>query len=306
MFIFTYMNMYHSDMQIKKEIIKKAICHYAALIDSKYLPEPLFNVLSKFINPNFIDDKSLLSNERIKNHIDWDKLDKLKLLRLIVRDKYVLERLDLNKHDFTLRDLIPVFMMHPDLIEYFEIDYNSLSAIDAINLLKINTVFISKIDLGKYKYSKNEIIQILESFHGCPEIIDNLNLETLDHYAIRTLLLKSGEKYISKLDLNKLKALDWIEILRKKPEFVKHCDLDIFQTGDCFLLTKLVQIIPDLDYLIKENKDKISPLGWETLLIYDHEKYSKYCNFESLSKKNWENITSYHPSMINLMNRYIL
>lgn len=306
MHIFTNMNIYHSDIQIKKEIIKKAICHYAALIDSKYLPEPLFNVLSKFINPNFIDDKSLLSNERIKNHIDWDKLDKLKLIRLIVRDKYVLERLDLNKHDFTLRDLIPVFIMHPDLIEYFEIDYDSLSAIDAINLLKINTVFVSKIDLGKYRYSKNEIVQILENFHNYPEIIANLNIENLDHYAIRTLILKSGEKYIKKLDLNKLKALDWLEILKKKPELIEYCDVDIFQTGDCFLLTKLVQLLPELYFLIEKNKEKISALGWETLLIFDHEKYSKYCNFDLLSKKNWENITAYHPSLINLMNRYIL
>lgn len=300
------MSIHNNDIQIKKEIIKKAICHYAALIDSKYLPEQIFNILSKFINPNFIDDKSLLSNDRIKNHIDWDKLDKLKLLRLIIRDKYVLERLDLNKHDFTLKDLIPVFMMHPDLIEYFEIDYNNLTPIDAINLLKINTVFIEKIDLSKYKYSKNEIVQILESFHGCPKIIENLNIENLDHYAIRALIMKSGEKYIDKLDLKKLKALDWLEILTKKPEFIKHCNLELFTIGDCFLLTKLVQIIPDLDYLIEENKDKISALGWESLLIFDHEKYSKYCNFDCLSKKNWLNITTYHPGMTNLMNRYIL
>jgi hypothetical protein len=299
-------NIYHSDIQIKKEIIKKAICHYVALIDSKYLPESIFNVLSKFINPNFIDDKSLLSNERIKDHIDWDKLDKLKLLRLIVRDKYVLERLDLNKHDFTLRDLIPVFIMHPDLIEYFDIDYDNLSAIDAIKLLEINVNFLVKIDLGKYTYSKNEIVKILESFYKYPEIIEKLNFETLDHYAIRTLIIKSGEKYVHKLDLKKLKALDWMEIAKTKPELIKYCDLKIFQTGDCFLLTKIVQILPHLDYLIEENRYNISALGWESLLIFDPEKYSKFCNYDSLSKKNWENITSYHPGMTNLMNRYIL
>lgn len=292
--------------QINKEIIKKAICHYAALIDPKILPEPFFKVLSKYINPNFIDDKSLLSNERIKNHIDWDKMDKLKLIRLIVRDKFILERLDLNKHDFTLRDLIPVFMVHRDLIEYFDIDYDSLSAIDAIKLLEINVNFLSKIDIGKYSYTKNETIKILESFYNYPEVIEKLNLNTLDHYAIRTLVLKSGEKYIDKMDLTKLKALDWLDILKKKPELITYCDLNIFKTGDCFLITKLVQVLPHLDYLVEENKDKISALGWETLLIYDSEKYSKYCNFECLSKKNWENITNYHPGMTNLMNRYIL
>ncbi len=298
--------MKNPDIQIKREIIKKAICHYAALIDSNILPESIFKVLSKFINPKFIDDKSLLSNERIKEHIDWDKLDKMKLLRLIIRDKYVLERLDLNKHDFTLRDLIPVFIMHPDLIEYFDIDYDSLSAVDAVKLLQINTNFLSKIDLGKYTYSKNEIGKILESFHGNKEIIEQLNLDTLDHYAVRTLIVKSGDKYIHKLDLKKLKALDWIEILRTNPDLVKYCDLSIFQIGDCFLLTKLVQVLPHFDYLIEENRYKISALGWEALLIFDSEKYSKYCNFDLLSKKNWDNVTKFHPSLTNLMNRYVL
>jgi hypothetical protein len=294
------------DIQIKVEIIKKAICHYAALIDSRILPEPIFKILSKFINPNFIDDKSLLSNDRIKNHIDWDALDKMKLIRLIVRDKYVLERLDLNKHNFTLRDLIPIFIVHPDLMEYFDIDYSSLSAIDAIKLLEINNNFISKIDLGKYTYSKSEIGKILESFHKSPEIIKMLNLNTLDHYAIRTLLVKSGDKYIDKLDLTKLKSLDWIDILRVKPELINHCDMSIFQTGDCYLLAKIVQIFPHLDYLIEENREKISSLGWESLIIYDVERFSKYCSFESLTKKNWESIIKHHPGLTNLMNRYIL
>lgn len=294
------------DIQIKKEIIKKAICHYAALIDCRFLPEPIFKVLSEFINPNFIDDKSLLLNERVKNHIDWDKLDKMKLIRLIVRDKFILERLDLNKHDFTLRDLIPIFIMHPDLIEYFDLDYDNLSAIDAIKMLEININFLSKIDLSKYTYSKHEISKIIDSFHKTPEIIEKLNLETLDHYAIRTLIKKSGEKYIHKLDLKKIKALDWLEIIKVKPELIKHCDLSIFQTGDCFLLIKVVQLLPQLDYLIEENRYKISALGWESLLIHNPEKYSKYCNFESLSKKNWDSITSYHPGLSNLKHRYIL
>ena len=295
-----------ADLQIKVEIIKKAICHYVALLDSKFLPGSTFKVMSKFINPNFIDDKSLLSNERIKNYIDWDSLDKRKLIRLIIRDKYVLERLDLNKHDFTLRDLIPIFIMHPDLIEYFDIDYDSLSAVDAVKLLEINNNFISKIDLGKYTYSKGDTVKIIETFYKNPEIIKMLNLNSLDHYAIRTLISKGGEKYINKLDLKKLKSFDWIDILSSKPELINHCDLSIFQTGDCFILTKLIQLFPHLDYLIEENKNKISALGWESLLIHDPEKYSKHCNFEILHKKNWEIIVRYHPGMENLMHRYVL
>src|ERR1035437_1594961 len=292
----------NSDMQSKQKIIKKAICHYAALIDPKLLPESIFNMLSQYINPNFIDDKTLLSNERIKDCIDWDKLDRLKLIRLIIRDKYVLERIDLNKHNFSLKELIPIFIRHPDLIEFFDIDYNSLSAIDAIKIIEINKVFLEKIDLGKYTYTKNETVRIIESFYNTPEVLEKLNLDSLDHYATRTQKKKSGDRYFNKLDLRKLKSLDWLEILVKKPELIKYCDLSIFTAGDCYSLIKLIEIIPHLDYLIEENKDKISPLGWERLIILDAEKYMKHCDLESLSKKNWDGITLRRPGLTNLMN----
>lgn len=296
------------------EIIKNAIVQFAALIEPKYLPEHFFKVLAPNINPNFIEDKSLLTNERIRDYIDWDKLDKMKLIRLIVRDKYVLERIDLNKHDFALRDLIPVFIVHPDLIEYFEIDYDDLSSIDAISLLKINRNFIEKVDIGKYDYSKKEIESIIDYFHNEPRIIEKLNLTVLDHYAIRMLLKKSGDKYLIKderlntynIDITKLKDLDWLDILKSKPELISYCNLDLFKVNDCFSLVKLVQILPHYDYVIEENKEKISALGWETLLSFNPDLYSKYCDFEKLTKKNWENVIYKHPALTNLMKRYVL
>lgn len=293
-------------IQNKREIIKKAICHYAALINPDMLPEKVFLLLAPYINPNFIEDKALLSNDRVKSMIDWDLLDKQKLIRLIIRDKYVLEQIDLNKHDFTLRDLIPIWVRHPDLIDYFDVDWDDLSGIDAIKMLKINPVFIDKIDLGKYKYSKFDIAKILEDFHQHPNIIDKMNLDTLDHFSIRTLLIKSGDKYLHKLDLSKLKVVDWLEILKRKPLLREYCDMDIFKTGDMFYLVKLVETFPDLDYIIEEHKEQITAIGWETLLIQDPDKYSQLCDFEKLSKKNWDVVTTHHPNLINIRNRYML
>jgi len=293
-------------IQNKREIIKKAICHYAALINPDMLPEKVFLLLAPYINPNFIEDKALLSNDRVKSMIDWDLLDKQKLIRLIIRDKYVLEQIDLNKHDFTLRDLIPIWVRHPDLIDYFDVDWDDLSGVDAIKMLKINPVFIDKIDLGKYKYSKFDIAKILEDFHQYPQIIDKMNLDTLDHFSIRTLLIKSGDKYLHNLDLSKLKVVDWLEILKRKPLLREYCDMDIFKTGDMFYLVKLVETFPDLDYIIEEHKEQITAIGWETLLIQDPDKYSQLCDFEKLSKKNWDVVTTHHPNLINIRNRYML
>jgi|ERR1035437_93283 hypothetical protein len=291
-------------LQRYKEIITKAICHYVALLD--FIPKSVFKILASHIDLNCIDDNSLLKNDRLKDIIDWDKLDKRKLIRLIIRDKFVIERLDMNKHNFTFTDLIPIFYKYPDLIEYFELDYNDLNSVEAIKMLEINPVFIEKIDLLKYEYTNKQLTEIVKKFYNNPEIIEQLNMNSFDHYSTRTLLIKTGTKYLNNINIEKLKSLDWLGILQFRPELSEYCDLSMFKKGDYFELTQLVKIFPDLYYLIEENKDKINALGWENLLIFDSNQYSRMCNFEILSKKNWEKIIKVRPELSGLKNQYII
>lgn len=300
------MTLLHSDIKSKKEIIKKAICHYVALFDNNLLSEKFFKHLLPNINVNFIPDRELLSNKKLINNIDWEKFENIKIIRLAIRDKMILEKIDLSKRNFSIKELLPLFLHHPDLVEFFEIDFNSLSSIEAINMLEVNPEFIDKIELSRYHYNKLEINEIVKKFSSKEKIINKLDLSDLDHFGIRTLLIKTGNKHIDKLILKNLKNTDWLEILSNKPELLDYCNLLLFEQGDCFLLTKLIKLFPQLDYLIEENKDKITAIGWEKLLIENPDKFSKICKFELLSKKNWENIIKYHPNLDDLKKRYIL
>ena len=124
--------------------------------------------------------------------------------------------------------------------------------------------------------------------------MEKVDFEKLDHYATRMMLMKTGNKYISKINFDKLKATDWVDILNKRPELIKFCNLKLFESGDCYLLTKIVDQFPYLENMIIENINRISALGWENLLINNPIKYKDICKYELLSKKNWENILRQH------------
>lgn len=289
-----------------KIIVSNAICQQVVMWDDTTIPNKIFNMLISRVDPNLIPDREILLNKRIRENIDWNSLKSVKAVRMMMRDKSVIDRIDLEKYDFKLAELVPLFLHHPDLVDYFEINFDDLTATEAVNMLDVNKDFIERIDLGKYKYDASETTNIIKRFAIDDRIVSKLDLGSLDHFNVRNLLIKTGDKYIGRIDSSKLKATDWVEILKKKSELLQYCNLLLFEKGDRYLLVKLVQMFPQLDYLIEENSDKINAIGWEELLIYDSEKYSKYCDFSLLSKKNWENIIKKRPEMVPLKKKYII
>ena len=289
-----------------KEIIKKAICNYVALLDENFISEKFFKYLLPYVNLSFIPDRDLLSNKRLVENIDWSKLDNLKIIRLAIRDKTILERIDLDSRDFQLRELLPLFLSHPDLVEFFDINFSDLNPIEAINMLDVNPNFINNIDLSKYEYTNLQTNEIIKKFYKHDKIIEKLYLKKLDYFSTRTLLMKTGTKFTQKLDLTNLKAEDWLVILKDKPELLDYCNLLVFLKGDCYHLVGLIKMFPELDYLITENKDKFSAIGWEKLLILNYEKYSPMCDYNIFSKKNWQTLIKHIPEIEFTAKKFVI
>lgn len=289
-----------------RKIIIKALCHQVATWDESVIPDTVFKKIVVNVDPNLIPDRELLSNKRLVDNIDWNSLTNIKAIRMMMRDKNIIDRIDLNKYKFKLSELVPLFMHHSDLIEYFDIDFENLTSSEAINMLQISESFIDKIELEKYKYNSSDTIDLIRKFGNNEKIMSKLDIASLDHFGVRTILTKTGEKYIGKIDAKKIKATDWIEILKRKPELLEYCNLVLFEKGDRYLLVKLIKLFPQLSYLIEENKDKISAIGWEELLIHNPEKYSEMCRYELLSKKNWENIIKKQPLLKATMKKYVI
>ena len=279
---------------IRKSIINNAICHYVGLFNNTDTSDKFFKHLIPFINFKSISDRDILQNDRIINYVNFNKFDKLRIVRLIIRKPEIIDKIDQNVIKFKIRDLIPIFLSHPNLMEYFEINLEEVSGHEAIKLLECDQSLINKLKIEKYNYGIKDIMDIIDKFSYNDEIMEKVDFEKLDHYATRMMLMKTGNKYISKINFDKLKATDWVDILNKRPELIKFCNLKLFESGDCYLLTKIVDQFPYLENMIIENINRISALGWENLLINNPIKYKDICKYELLSKKNWENILRQH------------
>lgn len=300
-------------MKNKRDIISTAFAHEIALLingvsdsEKKLLPNRFIEFYSNKINPNSIPDKEIISNKDMHSHINWNSMDRKKVIRILARDIELIEKFDLYKYNFEVIEWYPIFLQHPNLVYDVNIDFNNLKTSEAILLLECDQDLIDKIDIFNYNFNKTDMLKIIKKFKFSEKIMNKLNLKSLDHFNMRSLICETGSAYVDNLDLKKLKANDWIDILEKKPEMVEYCDEKIFIKNDCFLLTKFVVLFPDYDYLIHENLKKISGIGWEHLIINDLERYDDICKWDKLSESSWDNIIRYHPELKSEKQKYFL
>ncbi len=291
-----------------REILKTAFSHSLAIsvISNNKIPKETKELFKGKINPNSIQDKDLIKNKELHDNVNWKIINKNKAVRILARDIDLLEKIDIKELGLTVTDLFPLFLQYPELIHQMVKDFNLLTPIESIRLLECNPDLIEFIDISKYNFSKKDLIEIINKFKRSPQIIERIDLYDLDHFHTRRLLIDTGIDYMDKLNLSQLKNVDWIEILENQPELLEYCDLSVFETNDCYLLTKLVIMFPELSYLIENNKDKISALGWEYLIKEDFENYQDVCCWEKLSESNWNNILKKHPNLYYIKQKYYI
>lgn len=294
-----------------KNTISIALSHHVCLsiINNKYkdkIPESIIKFFEKKINPNAYPDRTLLNLEHMYDFVDWNMMDRKKVVRILARDASLFNRFDFDKYKFSITELFPLFIQNPDLITDFVNDYDNLSSTEAIKLLQCNPDLIDKISLEKFKFRKKDMLEIIRIFSKAEKIIDKLDLSVLDHFSTRKLLISSGDRHIDRIDKKSLKALDWLDVLKHRPELLGHCNLNLFKSNDYYLLTKLVLQLPELDYLIDENSSKITGLGWENLILGDLDRYQDVCDWSKLSESNWKAVTKKHPSLNSIKRNYFL
>lgn len=294
-----------------KNIISIAFSHSISLSmfnsdNAQELPESMRKFFIKKINPNTISDRDLTKNVEMHDFIDWNIMDRKKVIRVIARDIDLLDRIDMFKYNFSTNELYPIFLQYPELIKQFVNNFDELNPLELIKLLECNYDLIDEIDISKYSFNKKDTIEIVKKFRNSRKIMERIDLGVLDHFSTRKLICQTGIDYIDRLDTKSLKNTDWIEILKQHPDLLEFCNLKIFENNDCYLLTKLVLMFPELEYLIYDNIDKISSLGWENLILEDLERYQDICKWEKLNETNWNNITRKHPSLNYLKQKYFL
>lgn len=277
--------------QLDKETknIFNAIWHYT-IFNCPEIKDEFFKELIDKIDLSNISDRDFFSNERIRKFVDYERISKKQLVRLITRDPEILNKVNIGKFRFKIKDLQYFLKLWPEYIKLFNFDLKNVSGEELIILLGVDVSYADQVDFEKINFAKYQLTEFLQKFHHRKPIIRRiLNCESIsseiDNFQMRNLIISTGSEFCEYLNLSKLTDLDWFEILKKRREMIGWCDTSIFEKNDCYILVKLLPYVPELENLIISNKEKLSNLGWEKLLRYDFEKFYPLCCFECLDYK---------------------
>lgn len=272
------------------------------------LPKSVLRHIARVVNYETVPDLLISDNEEIMEIIRWDRLDKMKLIRILIQciDRGVVDlekiKKNLGKYEYKVQDLSFLFMRKPEFIEFFPIDLNKIDTVDAATLLSFGSdYFLNKIDFSKHTFNQRESMSIIRGYKYDREIIKKVNYKSLVGYDIAEILIKTGEKNIDLFNTLSLTSLDWINLLDERPEMLKYCNYQKFNVGDIFYSIRLYCMFdePDLSHIIiNRDMSTISPLGWEMLLIKKPEIFLAHCNFSKLDDINWNNIIKAQPELI--------
>jgi len=260
---------------------------------------------AKTINYNIIPDRMISDNEEIRNIVVWDRIEKMKLIRIMARcfDNKVdiADKINFKKYNFKVKDLVHLLQRRASYFELFSIDLQKVTTSEAATLLSLgDKYFLDRIDLSKYKFNFKESMNIIKGYKYRRDIITQVNYKSLKGYQISEILVHTGEDNLDLFKTDSLTNIDWINLLEFRPEMLKHCNYSRFLTGDIFYSIKLCCMFetPDLSYLVFDrNINDITPFGWEKLLIEKPEKFLAHCNFSKLDDNNWSNILKEQPQL---------
>lgn len=270
-----------------------------------------FNLLSddelryfcEIVDYSKVPDRYFVDNPRIYPFVKWDRLDKMQAVRIVIRNFDLIEKIDLKKYDYRIKEIFFLIHKKPEMLfTHFNFSFDSLNHDDAFFLLCIgNEKYWNLIDVSKYKFNFIETLHIIRAYNFRRDIIEALDYTELKSYQVAEILINTGEEMLDLFDVGCLTTLDWLNLLPYQPDLLYKCDFNKFIKGDPYNLIQLVVLFdsPDLTYLLDSvDPNSITPLGWEKLLIARPDKFVDTCRFYKLNENNWSVISCYRPELL--------
>jgi hypothetical protein len=258
--------------------------------------------INKYIDYEHVPDRILSDNYDIHKFITWDRIDKMKAIRLVSKNYDLLQYINLKNYDYKIREIF--WFIETDytrLLKFFNFDLEKCSHEDIYLLLCLGEIYFEeRIKMEDFKFSFREIMDIVKAYKYRRDIILRLDYKKLKNYQYTEILSVTGSENLDLFDIGELSTLNWLELLNSQAEFIDICDIDKFKKGDLYNLVQLVILFekPDLSYLIHQiDRSEISAFGWEKLLICNPEKFTDLCDFRKLNEDNWNKIITYRPEL---------
>jgi len=291
------------NIQEKKTLFSVAIITNIIKYRWQELDDKELNHLINSIDYSRIPDRLIANEECVRKHINWNKVNRLQLVRLIAQDPDILDLVDVSKYSYTLREIHFVLKKDSSLIDRFNIkldavDKNEVKAIVCMGYSDL----IDKFNLSEYPFKGNELFDMIKKHNYSRKILESVDLSKLETYHLKDIMAYGDDSIIDLIDLSKLTSNNWLEILKNKPYLFNMCDLEKFMTCDIFTTIKLVIMFKSqkIDYLLdRRGYEKISAFGWEKLIIADPDTYLHKCDLNKLNQRHWTNIVQFHPNLAN-------
>lgn len=289
---------------IFSSFFQSIVCEYSDL----YSDEALAHAC-KFVNFNNIPNRVIFDNDRILKCLDWNSLEKMCLIRIIIacidRDKIdVLSKVNFSGLKYKIKDIKFLIMRKPELIEMFDFDLNKIDIEDAYTLLNLGQeYFINKINIEKYDFSSNEIYEIIKSHKYAMHVSKRLKINKLkSNHIVEIILNSNNAEYGNILNLSLLNTLDWIRVLEKIKTLLGKCNLNIFRKSDIFDSIKLCEIFKNdnndiiFNLIHKRDTSEITSFGWEKLIINNYNEFIHLLDYSKLNDLSIKNIRKHHQN----------
>lgn len=280
------------------------ICEYSDLYSDKEI-----EYVCKFVNFNNVPNRIIFDNERIQRYINWNSLDKMCLVRIIVAcidrgNDEILDKVNVSNFNYKIDDIKFLIMRRPELIENFNFDLKKIGLDDAYTLLSLGqSYFLDKINIEKYDFNPNQIHEIIKAYKYSIKIGKRLKLSKLKSNHIVDIVLNSeDDEYYEILNMSLLNTLEWIKVLKKKRFLIKKCNLDIFKKSDVFHSIKLCELFKDdnnksiFNLIHERDKSEITSFGWEKLIINNYNEFIYCLDYSKLNELSIKNIRKQHEN----------
>ena len=270
---------------------------------SDKLSDEVLEHLLKVTDYNKIPDDLFTQNKRLYEMTDWNRISNLKLIRIALKKPEVLLKTDIDKRNFSIKEILPLIKVNPEYLDFFDLDLSAISKDETKKLLLIGCEeFIDKIDIDKYEFFFLDSFDIIKAYNYNPIILDKFLLKGLENFQVTDIIINihKGEiGIIETLGYEFFSAKNWLEILEHKPYLFENEMVEIFKTSDIFTLIELAILFPEREEiyntLINRDLEEISPFGWEKLLVNFPEKTESICKFDKLMASNWDLVLTYQP-----------
>jgi hypothetical protein len=248
--------------------------------------------ICKTKNANVFNDMNIVDNDIVRSNFPWEQFNPKRICRIMARlmdsnKEHVLNEIDFHKMHVRIKELKPILLRDPSVISRFKKDLSKISDNEAAFLLELgNEQFLSMIDMRGRKFTEIQQYTICKAYNYRRSVISMFDANNFDGFHVAEIIKKTGRENLDILSLNKMKLIDWINLLSEFPEIYDLMDPLRFKNESIMFLVDLAMVVDDqliYDMILNSNVNDITTFGWERLVSKRPDLFLPICDLKKFN-----------------------